>query len=99
MKGLAVVGTVLLCLFAPVALVYGLMAFTPTVSCEHSVRGVCTYGQLPMVVAAGGTALVWAVAVVVTWAGTRGRPRVFVPYAGIVSILVLLYVAGRLAAG
>lgn len=91
------VGTVLLCLFAPVALVYGLVAFTPTVSCEYSVSGVCSYGRLPMVVAAGGTALVWAVSVVLTWAGTRGRPRVYVPYAGIVLIALLLFAAGRVA--
>ncbi|WP_077011640.1 hypothetical protein [Saccharothrix sp. ALI-22-I] len=99
MKGLAVLGTVLLCVWAPVAMVYGLMAFTPTGSCEYSVSGVCAYGQLPMVLAAGGTALVWAVAVVLTWAGTRGRPRAVVPYAGIVLIFGLLFAAGRIAAG
>lgn len=90
-------GTVLLCVFAPIALVYGLMAFTPTASCDYSLRGVCSYGRLPMIVASGGTALVWAASVVLTWAGTRGRPRVVVPYAGLVAIALLLVLAGRVA--
>ncbi|WP_367129562.1 hypothetical protein [Saccharothrix sp. HUAS TT1] len=97
MRGVAVVGTVLLCVCAPIALVYGLMAFTPTASCDYSVRGVCSFGRAPMVVAAGGTALVWAGAVVLTWAGTRGRPRVAVPYAALVLIALLLLAAGRIA--
>ncbi|WP_146173931.1 hypothetical protein [Saccharothrix carnea] len=97
MKGLAVLGTVLLCVFAPIALVYGLMAFTPTGSCEYSVSGVCSYGRAPMVVAAGGTALAWAAGVVLTWAGTRGRARVVVPYAALAVIVLLLVVAGRMA--
>jgi hypothetical protein len=97
MRGVAVVGTVLLCVLAPMAMVYGLMAFTPTGSCEYLVSGVCSYGRLPMIVAAGGTALVWAASAVLTWAGTRGRPRVVVPYAALVVIALLLVVAGRLA--
>jgi hypothetical protein len=97
MKGFAVLGTVLLCVLAPIAMVYGLMAFTPTGSCEYSVSGVCSYGRMPMIVAAGGTALVWAVSAVLTWAGTRGRPRVYVPYAALAVIVSLLVVAGRLA--
>ncbi|MCE6999227.1 hypothetical protein LZG04_31135 [Saccharothrix sp. S26] len=97
MKGFAVLGTVLVCVLAPIAMVYGLMAFTPTGSCDYSVSGVCSYGRLPMIVASGGTALVWAVSVVLTWAGTRGRPRVYVPYAALVVIVLLLVVAGRVA--
>lgn len=90
-------GTVLLCVVAPIAMVYGLMAFTPTGSCDYSVSGVCSYGRAPMIVATGGTALVWAWSVVLTWAGTRGRPRVVVPYAALVLIAVLVFVAGRVA--
>lgn len=90
-------GTVLLCVLAPVAMVYGLMAFTPTGSCDYSVSGVCSYGRLPMIVASGGTALVWAASVVLTWAGTRGRPRVYVPYAALVVIVLLVVLAGRVA--
>ncbi|WP_461120938.1 hypothetical protein [Saccharothrix stipae] len=99
MKGPAVLGTVLLCVVAPIAIGYGLTAFTPTGSCEYSVSGVCSYGRVPMIVAAGGTALVWAASVVLTWAGTRGRPRVFVPYAALVVIVLLLFAAGRVAGG
>ncbi|TQM79330.1 hypothetical protein FHX81_1633 [Saccharothrix saharensis] len=91
-------GTVLLCVLAPVAIVYGLMAFTPTGSCDYSVSGVCSYGRLPMIVASGGTALVWAASAVLTWVGTRGRrPRVYVPYAALVVIVLLVVVAGRVA--
>lgn len=97
MKGFAVLGTVLLCVLAPIAMVYGLLAFTPTGSCDYSVRGVCSFGRVPMVLAAGGTALVWAVSVVLTWAGTRGRPRVYVPYAALAVIVLLVVVAGRVA--
>ncbi|NUT49720.1 MAG: hypothetical protein HOV94_20770 [Saccharothrix sp.] len=50
-----------------------------------------------MLLAAGGTALVWAAGTVLTWAGTRGRPRVAVPYAALVLIAALLLVAGRVA--
>lgn len=99
MRGLAVVGTVVLSLLAPLALVYGLVAFTPTGSCEYSLSGVCSYGRLPMIVVAGGSALVWAVAVVATWAGTRGRPpRAYVPYVGIAAIVLLVLAAVRIAA-
>ncbi len=99
MKGLAVLGTVLLCVFAPVVMVYGLMAFTPTGSCDYSVSGVCSYGRMPMIVASGGTALVWAASVVLTWAGagTRGGPRVYVPYLALAVIGLLVVVAGRVA--
>jgi hypothetical protein len=97
MKGWAVLGTVLLCVLAPIAMVYGLVAFTPTGSCDYSVTGVCSFGRLPMVLAAGGTALVWAASVVLTWAGTRGRPRVYVPYAAVAVIVLLVVVAGRVA--
>lgn len=90
-------GTVLLCVLAPIAMVYGLMAFTPTGSCDYSVTGVCSFGRFPMILAAGGTALVWAASVVLTWAGTRGRPRVYVPYAALVVIVLLVVVAGRVA--
>ncbi|MFE9750388.1 hypothetical protein ACIQMJ_16625 [Actinosynnema sp. NPDC091369] len=97
MRGWAVLGTVLLCVLAPVAMVYGLMAFTPTGSCDYSVSGVCSYGRMPMIVASGGTALVWAASVVLTWAGTRGRPRVYVPYAALAVIVLLVVLAGRVA--
>jgi hypothetical protein len=97
MKGWAVLGTVLLCVLAPIAMVYGLVAFTPTGSCDYSVTGVCSFGRLPMVLAAGGTALVWAASVVLTWAGTRGRPRVYVPYTALAVIVLLVVVAGRVA--
>ena len=40
---------------------------------------------------------VWAASAVLTWAGTRGRPRVYVPYAALAVIVSLLVVAGRLA--
>ena len=90
-------GTVLLCVLAPIAIVYGLMAFTPTGSCDYAVSGVCSYGRLPMIVASGGTALVWAASVVLTWAGTRGRPRVYVPYAALAVIVLLVVVAVRVA--
>ncbi|MFE2757241.1 hypothetical protein ACFXGA_35115 [Actinosynnema sp. NPDC059335] len=97
MRRLAVLGTVVLCVCAPIAMVYGLVAFTPTAGCEFSVSGACSYGVTPTVVAAGGTALVWAGSVVLTWAGTRGRPRVVVPYAALVLIASLLLAADRVA--
>ena len=97
MKGLAVLGTVLVCVVAPLVMVYGLMAFTPTGSCDYAVSGVCSYGRMPMIVASGGTALVWAVSVVLTWAGTRGRPRVYVPYVALAVIALLVVAAVRVA--
>ncbi|MFI9009204.1 hypothetical protein ACIGNX_18450 [Actinosynnema sp. NPDC053489] len=98
MRGFALLGTVLLCVVAPVVIGYGLTAFAPTGSCDYAVSGVCSYGRLPMIVVAGGTALVWAVSVVVTWAGTGGRPRVYVPYLGLVAIAALVSL-GRAEAG
>ncbi|MDQ2584109.1 hypothetical protein [Saccharothrix yanglingensis] len=94
MKGLAVLGTVLISLLAPTVMVYGLVAFTPT-SCPPATT--CAAGQWAMVVSAGGSALVWAVAVVGTWAGARGRPRAWAPYVGMTFVCALLPLSGTIA--
>ena len=88
---MATIGTILLLAFAAMTFVYGIMAFTPTMSCEYTTTGACAHGQLPMKLAVGGTAVVTVASLVVTWARTSGRPRATVPYLGV--LVVLLCVA------
>ena len=92
---MATIGTILLLAFAAVTFLYGIMAFTPTMSCDYSSTGACALGQLPMKLAVGGTAVVTVVSLVVTWARTSGRPRATVPYLGV--LLVFLLVAAAFA--
>ncbi len=92
MKAAAVIGTILLLVLTPVAFMYGLFAFTPTIGCKDSNTGVCSYGQLPMLLNLCGLPVVVLVALIGTWIRKTGRPpRFVVPYLGVVAVLGLEY--------
>ncbi|MFF5096146.1 MULTISPECIES: hypothetical protein [Actinosynnema] len=93
---LAIIGTVLLGLFAPLAFLYSVMAFTPTGSCTGSSGGgACAHGGAPMVIGMAGVAVFALVGFVGTWAG-RGAPRAGMPYLGLAGAVVSVYIASSI---
>ncbi|ACU37606.1 hypothetical protein KCV87_01700 [Actinosynnema pretiosum subsp. pretiosum] len=94
---LAITGTVLLGLSAPLAFLYSVMAFTPTGSCTGASGGggACAHGGVPMVIGMAGVAVFALVGFVGTWAG-RGAPRAGMPYVGLAGVVVSVYVASSI---
>jgi hypothetical protein len=94
---LAVAGTVVLLFGACVAMVVGILAFTPTTSCDTSTTGACAYGQLPMTLVLIGTPVVVVCSVLATWVRALARPRAAFPYLGIVLVVLVFTIALSLA--
>jgi hypothetical protein len=94
---LAVAGTVVLLFGACVAMVLGILAFTPTTSCDNSNTGVCAYGQLPMMLVLIGTPVVVIGTLLGTWVGALPKPRAAFPYLGLALVVLVFMFALSLA--
>jgi hypothetical protein len=89
---LAVAGTIALVFGAGLAMLFGILVFTPTGSCDVPKAGACAFGQLPMKMMLFGTPLVVVGAVLTTWVKAMDKPRAEYPYVGLAAV-VLVFVA------